>query len=187
MLGISGACHGRVGPPGCPVARRYSLVSFETHGKRERDSFVRRARVGCPDGAAPSSRFVYDAATAAPMTATRAHRQVGRRPGLAVSTAVATIGKCATMAVDGVRRPTTERVPPVLAERHLLEEEGHIGAVCTLRSRRRGVVTFLHAIPRGRDRPECTSVCTTKRWRSKTDREDDGTGKWYLLIEGRAI
>ena len=167
MLGISGACHGRVGPPGCPVARRYSLVSFETHGKRERDSFVRRARVGCPDGAAPSSRFVYDAATAAPMTATRAHRQVGRRPGLAVSTAVATIGKCATMAVDGVRRPTTERVPPVLAERHLLEEEGHVGAVCTLRSRRRGVVTFLHAIPRGRDRPECTSVCTTKRGRRR--------------------
>ena len=62
--------------------------------------------------------------------------------------AVATIGRCAGMAVDGVRRPTTERVPPVLAERHLLEEEGHIGAVCTLRSRRRGVVTFLHAIPR---------------------------------------
>ena len=140
--------HGRVGPPGCPVARRYSLVSFETHGKRERDSFVRCARVGCLDGAAPSSRFVYDAATAAPMTAARTRRQVGRRSGLAVSRAVATIGKCAVMAVDGVRRPTTERVPPVLAERHLLEEEGHIGAVCTLRSRRRGVVTFLHAIPR---------------------------------------
>ena len=87
------------------------------------------------------------------------------------------------MAVDGVRRPTTERVPPALAERHLLEEEGHIGAVCTLRSRRRGVVTFLHATPR-----RCVHKPMHDEARaSKTDREDDGTGKWYLLIEGRAI